>query len=804
MWASRVFLRWYKSFNTRYHGYIEPDAKPKMWEMRSKEFFPFVEVPLQRRIATIVGANESGKSHLLSAVEKIMQGWSTSENGEERYDIQHICRYCALDSLEEEVWPNIGLELSFTDDNEYQKCVDALHVTPSSTPNRDSERVLRAFIDGSQPSERFATIFDHADGNIGSINKEEWFTVCGSTFPAVEFINSKLALSNEVHVQQLLDMYDEKKPSPAYDPLALQDFAAKLFDLRLEPDKPPSAEEIQHLTELRETFRKSVLGPGEPVQLETLLFNDILQIDAGTLHRIKKLGAGNRGYVERIVEEINHRLFETLDISQFWQQDDDFTLQVEYKGGFFYFLITDKTGAKYTFNERSSGLRYFLSYYIQAKAIKQSVGTNGAIVLMDEPDSFLSAAGQRNLLQVFESLVDVTPGTGSVQLIYTTHSPFMINRNFPDRISLVRKGDGSEGSQLVAGSARRRYEPVRSGLGIDCAETLFMGSMNVVLEGLSDQKVLVSAIQKFGNPTRIDELLDLNKITFVSADGAWNVPPLVEKSTSGSEKRPVVVAFLDGDKCGEIVAHELVEGKLLERDFIATIPQVGMAPSWNESPKELEDIIPPEMLAVTVAEYLRRRWNENVDAQDVQGALTNPSNGAAMKRRLVEVTKEQAGAEAKSLSDIEVRGGLFDVFVDLLLDTSEFEATDQLRSGLSAFEQNVRAICAKLQDMLSAAETRSRRDRLRKNVRLAIERFEKAHRRQASKADMERCLQRIDDECTGGTEPARLAKDNVSQLRTLLDEQVTGASVLVEIESWLPRLRTLWECPWKVRKDGWR
>ena len=119
--------------------------------------------------------------------------------------------------------------------------------------------------------------------------------------------------------------------------------------------------------------------------------------------------------------------------------------------------------------------------------------------------------------------MSVPAGTGAVQLIYTTHSPFMINRNFPKRIALVRKGDGSEGTQLVEGAATRRYEPVRSGLGIDCAETLFLGSLNVVLEGISDQKVLVASIQRFGNPSRIDELLDLNKVTFVSAGGVWNV-----------------------------------------------------------------------------------------------------------------------------------------------------------------------------------------------------------------------------------------------------------------------------------------
>jgi len=67
---------------------------------------------------------------------------------------------------------------------------------------------------------------------------------------------------------------------------------------------------------------------------------------------------------------------------------------------------------------------------------------------MDEPDSFLSIAGQRNLLQVFESLVSKNLLAVSCQLVYTTHSPFLINRNFPHRLCLVRKGDGNEGTQL--------------------------------------------------------------------------------------------------------------------------------------------------------------------------------------------------------------------------------------------------------------------------------------------------------------------------------------------------------------------
>jgi len=97
-------------------------------------------------------------------------------------------------------------------------------------------------------------------------------------------------------------------------------------------------------------------------------------------------------------------------------------------------------------------------------------------------------------------------------LVYTTHSPFSINRNYPRTgYLLCEKAMAAKETQLVERTASRRYEPVRSGLGIDCAETIFMGSRNVVLEGLSDQRIIVAAIQKFGDPSRIDLLLDLNK-----------------------------------------------------------------------------------------------------------------------------------------------------------------------------------------------------------------------------------------------------------------------------------------------------
>ena len=134
-----------------------------------------------------------------------------------------------------------------------------------------------------------------------------------------------------------------------------------------------------------------------------------------------------------------------------------FRIATELQTGLLYFEVTDKTGATYTFRERSSGLRFFLSYYIQAKALENASRSKGAIVLMDEPDSFLSIIGQKNLLSVFESLVKAESSGQKCQLVYTTHSPFLINRNFPHRLRLVRKGDAEEGTQLIDQAMLRRY-----------------------------------------------------------------------------------------------------------------------------------------------------------------------------------------------------------------------------------------------------------------------------------------------------------------------------------------------------------
>src|SRR4051794_30043761 len=121
MKASKVLLRWYKSFNVNYMNYSDRQhgVVPRPWnslhvEGGSQTDFEFIEIPIEADITTIVGANESGKSHLLSAISKVIKGTGIPDEwGDGRaFSLTDLCHYASVRSKNATVWPNIGMEFS--------------------------------------------------------------------------------------------------------------------------------------------------------------------------------------------------------------------------------------------------------------------------------------------------------------------------------------------------------------------------------------------------------------------------------------------------------------------------------------------------------------------------------------------------------------------------------------------------------------------------------------------------------------------------------------------------------------------
>ena len=151
------------------------------------------------------------------------------------------------------------------------------------------------------------------------------------------------------------------------------------------------------------------------------------------------------------------------------------------------FTIRDRTGTEYSFNERSGGLKFFLSYFVQYLAHEPPASGAQEILLMDKPDAYLSSQGQQDLLRIFDGFVDPADDRRPCQVVYVTHSPFLINKNHSERIRVLEKGDGDEGTHVIRDVGRNHYEPLRSAPGAFVGETTFIGNCNLMLEGLSDQ-----------------------------------------------------------------------------------------------------------------------------------------------------------------------------------------------------------------------------------------------------------------------------------------------------------------------------
>jgi hypothetical protein len=204
---------------------------------------------------------------------------------------------------------------------------------------------------------------------------------------------------------------------------------------------------------------------------------------------------GMQGFANGIIEKINRQLAINLNFPNYWVQDRNFCLKVVARDYDLVFTITDRTGTEYSFDERSQGLRFFLSYYIEYRS-HEPHHNKTEILLMDEPDAYLSSQAQQDLLKVFDLFANPEPGshlTHPIQVVYVTHSPFLIDKNHTDRIRVLQKGNEDEGTRVVKDFVKNRYEPLRSSIGTLIGESVFIGNCNLMVEGICEQIIIAGA-----------------------------------------------------------------------------------------------------------------------------------------------------------------------------------------------------------------------------------------------------------------------------------------------------------------------
>jgi len=164
----------------------------------------------------------------------------------------------------------------------------------------------------------------------------------------------------------------------------------------------------------------------------------------------------------------------TDQIRRVWSQEPSIELKLNVNGKLLYIDISDSTTVFDTPESRSLGFRWYLSFYINFLAQTYEAKANEYVFLIDEPGIHLHPAGQKDLVKVLDDL------SIKNQLIFTTHSPFMLNRNYPQRVRLVQKS--REGTKVDSEAYRQNWKPLRKSIGLMIGDLFFFSEGGIILE----------------------------------------------------------------------------------------------------------------------------------------------------------------------------------------------------------------------------------------------------------------------------------------------------------------------------------
>jgi len=253
-------------------------------------------------------------------------------------------------------------------------------------------------------------------------------------------------------------------------------------------------------------------------------------------------------------------------------------------------IISDPTttyDVEVNLNDRSRGFQWFFAFYITFSADTAGGRAEDAVLLLDEPGLYLHAKSQYDLLRHFED--DYTN-----QILYSTHSPFMVPTHALDSVRTVNIGEktGTTVTNDPTGDARTLF-PLQAALGYDLAQSLFVGPNNLVVEGVTDFWIMsaVSAYLSDKGKTALSP-----ELTMTPAGGAQKVSYMVALLTSESLN---VLVLLDTERDSKATKAELLKAKLIRDQNVVFVSEAFTSPP-NEA--DIEDLLESSIYEALVRE----------------------------------------------------------------------------------------------------------------------------------------------------------------------------------------------------------
>ena len=295
----------------------------------------------------------------------------------------------------------------------------------------------------------------------------------------------------------------------------------------------------------------------------------------------------NSRILKQKIEKLNHEI--TVDFHEYWRQSVgknnkiNISFELEHydhntpeKIGkpYIEFWIKDKDERLYP-KQRSKGVRWFLSFYLELKAYAIENNYN-RVLLIDEPAMSLHARAQEDVLKVFEDIKE------QLQIIYTTHSPHLINENKLYRVLAIQRAEETDYSESVIhdpGSLKTASSDTLSPIYV------LMGSQLNAQEFIhKSNNIILEDLPSFFYFKAISKIAGLKKnLHFIPATETKDVPTMANLLLGW--KLGFVLVLCNTEESRKV--YEYFKDNLFQNDEEETRENILLMPSES---KRIEDI----------------------------------------------------------------------------------------------------------------------------------------------------------------------------------------------------------------------
>jgi len=249
------------------------------------------------------------------------------------------------------------------------------------------------------------------------------------------------------------------------------------------------------------------------------------------------------------------------------------------------------------FSERSAGFVWFFSFLVKFAQVKKR--EHPIILVLDEPGLSLHGRAQGDLLRFIDEKL-----APFHQVIYSTHSPFMIPPDKLERVRIIEDNidetsarpttHGTKVNQDVLKIHPDTLFPLQGALGYEITQTLFVGKNILLVEGPSDVLYLQALSKALESCQRTS--LDA-RWTLCPAGGMDKIMPFVSLFSGKHLRIAALTDFAHGAK-GKV-------GRIRKSEILKSGHFFTVADFCDSREADTEDIFAPAVYA----EIVNRSYN---------------------------------------------------------------------------------------------------------------------------------------------------------------------------------------------------